>query len=139
MSGAAGDDPEAGGVTMMHFSFSDTIAGYVTDFDQGSDTFGIRTTHGRVFRCKLKGNTYAYLVRNLGDPYSDCTGDLRKMLVRDSYLFVYGIFYPQGDGHVFEAQFLVYVGRKPSEYVFERPDWWIKQISTTATTARRLR
>jgi mannose/cellobiose epimerase-like protein (N-acyl-D-glucosamine 2-epimerase family) len=117
---------------MKHFSFSDTIAGYVTDFDQGSDIFGIRTTDGRVFRCKLKGNTYAYLVRNLGDPYSDCTGDLRKMLVRDAYLFVYGIFYPQGDGHVFEAQFLVYVGRNPSEYVFERADWWIKQIGALA-------
>ena len=33
---------------------------------------------------------------------------------------------------MFEAQFLVYVGRKPGEYVFERPDWWIKQIGALA-------
>jgi len=110
------------------FSFSDTIAGYVTLYDRDKDIFGVKTSHGREFQIKLKGNTYAQLVRNLGDPYSDCTGQLRAMLVPGRYLYTYGIFYPQGDGHVIEAQFVVFLGRKPDEFLFERQDWWIKQI-----------
>jgi mannose/cellobiose epimerase-like protein (N-acyl-D-glucosamine 2-epimerase family) len=116
----------------MRFTFSDTIAGYVTELDTPTDTFGIRTSDGREFRVKLKGNTYAYLVRNLGEPYYDCTDQLRKILVVDLYLFAYGVFYPHEDRHVFEAQCLVFVGRKPGEYVFERQDWWIKQIRELA-------
>ena len=112
----------------IDFPFSDTIAGYVTDFDRDSDTYNVKTSGGREFRIKLKGNTYAQLVRNLGDPYYDCTGQMRDMLVPGSYLFTYGIFYPQGDGHFFEAQFLIFVGRKLGEYFFEKQDWWIKQI-----------
>jgi mannose/cellobiose epimerase-like protein (N-acyl-D-glucosamine 2-epimerase family) len=110
------------------FSFSDTIAGYVTLYDRDKDIFGVKTSHGREFQIKLKGNTYAQLVRNLGDPYYDCTGQLRAMLVPGRYLYTYGIFYPQGDGHVLESQFVVFLGRKLDEFLFERQDWWIKQI-----------
>ena len=67
-------------------------------------------------------------VRNLGDPYHDATGQMREMLIAGRYLFVYGIFYPEGKGYTYEAQYLVFVGRRPDEYVFERPDWWINQI-----------
>ena len=110
------------------FSFSDTTAGYVTQYDQDKDIFGIETSHGQKFWVKLKGNTYAYLVRNLGEPYYDCTGQMRAMLTPGRYLFTYGLFYPQSSGYVFEAQFLVFLGRKPGEYVFQRQDWWINQI-----------
>ena len=54
------------------FTFSDTIAGYVTGFDRQTDTYGVRTSGGQEFAIKLKSNTYAQLVRNLGDPYQDC-------------------------------------------------------------------
>jgi mannose/cellobiose epimerase-like protein (N-acyl-D-glucosamine 2-epimerase family) len=123
-------DSSPGGFTMNGITspFSDTIAGYVTLYDRDKDLFGVKTSHGREFRIKLKGNTYAQLVRNLGDPYYDCTGQLRAMLVPGRYLYTYGIFYPQGDGHVIEAQFLVFLGRKPDEFLFEKQDWWIKQI-----------
>jgi mannose/cellobiose epimerase-like protein (N-acyl-D-glucosamine 2-epimerase family) len=110
------------------FSFSDTIAGYVTDFDRNKDTYSIKTSDRREFQVKLKSNTYAQLVRNLGDPYYDCTGQMRDMLMPGRYLFTYGIFYPQGNEHAFEAQFLIFLGRKPDEYFFEGPDWWVKQI-----------
>jgi mannose/cellobiose epimerase-like protein (N-acyl-D-glucosamine 2-epimerase family) len=112
----------------IDFTFSDTIAGYVTGYDQENDTYVVRTSGGQVRTIKLKGTTYAQLLRNLGDPYFDCTGQMREMLVPDRYVIAYGIYYPQAGGHVFEAQFLVFLGRRPGEYMFERQDWWIKQI-----------
>jgi mannose/cellobiose epimerase-like protein (N-acyl-D-glucosamine 2-epimerase family) len=53
---------------------------------------------------------------------------MEEMLVPGRYVYTYGTFYPQGGAHVFEAQFLVFVGRKPDEYLFEKPHWWINQI-----------
>jgi mannose/cellobiose epimerase-like protein (N-acyl-D-glucosamine 2-epimerase family) len=111
-----------------HFPFSDTIAGYVTDFDRATDRYTVRTSGGKEFQIKLKGNTYAQLLRNLGDPYYDCTGQMRDMLVLDRFVFTYGIFYPDGGEHNLEAQYLVFLGRRPGEYSFERQDWWAKQI-----------
>jgi hypothetical protein len=110
------------------FSFSDTIAGYVTHADRDRDVFTVRTSDGRDFRVRLKSNTYAQMARNLGDPYHDCTARIPEMIVPGRYLFAYGTFYPQDGAHVFEAEFLVFVGEKPGEYVFERPDWWVRQI-----------
>ncbi|MBN1180399.1 MAG: AGE family epimerase/isomerase [Anaerolineae bacterium] len=115
-------------VETMHFTFSDTVAGYVTQYDKEGDTFGLKTSDGREFTVKLKGNTYALLVRNLGEPYQDSTGQIRAMLTEGRYLYVYGIFYPEGGAYTFEAQFIIFVGRRPGEFVFERPDWWVKQI-----------
>jgi mannose/cellobiose epimerase-like protein (N-acyl-D-glucosamine 2-epimerase family) len=112
------------------FSFSDTIAGYVTHYDQVRDAFVLATRHGREFQIKLKGNTYAQLVRNLEEPYYDCTNQMRAMLEPGRYLFTYGTFYPQNNTHVFEAQFLIFLGRRTGEYAFERPDWWINQIQS---------
>ena len=110
------------------FSFSDTIAGYVTEFDRGSDIFAVETSDGREFQVRLKGNTYAQLVRNLGDPYHDATGQIRDMLVPGRFVFVYGVFYPEPGGLVIEAQFLLFIGRRVGEYSFEGQDWWIRQI-----------
>src|SRR5690606_7215778 len=107
--------------------FSDTVAGYVTDFD--GTTFGVRSSGGDEYRVKLKDNTYAYLIRNLGEPYADATGQMRDMLTPGRYLFTYGIFYPEGGELTFEAQYLIFVGRRPNEYLFEQPDWWVRQIT----------
>ena len=111
----------------MQFEFSDTIAGYVTGFDQEKGVFGLRTSDGREFSVKLGSNVFARLLRNLGEPYSDCSGQIGEMLVQDQYLFAYGIFYPQGGEHVFEAQVLDFPGRSPGEYRFEERDWWPNQ------------
>jgi mannose/cellobiose epimerase-like protein (N-acyl-D-glucosamine 2-epimerase family) len=113
----------------MNFTFSDTVAGYVTRYDQGQDTFTIKTSDGREYDVKLKGNTYAQYVRNLGDPYQDATGQMREMLVPGRYLYVYGIFYPEHNAYTYEAQFLVFVGRRPGDFVHESPDWWVRQIA----------
>ncbi len=44
-------------------------------------------------------------MRNLGEPYHDATGQMRDMLVPGRYLFVYGVYYPEGQGYTYEAQF----------------------------------
>ena len=112
----------------IDFTFSDTITGYVTQFDSDKDTYTVKTSGGREYQIKLKKNTYAQLVRNLEEPYYDCTSQMRDMLVPGRHVFTYGIFYPQGDGHVIEAQFLIFSGGKLDEFAFERQDWWIQQI-----------
>jgi mannose/cellobiose epimerase-like protein (N-acyl-D-glucosamine 2-epimerase family) len=110
------------------FSFSDTIAGYVTHLDREARAYWVRTSDGRDFRVRLKPNTYAQMIRNLGEPYLDCTAQMLDLLVPGLYLFTYGVFYPEGGGHVFEAQYLVFAGPRPDEYLFEKPDWWVRQI-----------
>ncbi|MEW5871008.1 MAG: AGE family epimerase/isomerase [Chloroflexota bacterium] len=114
----------------IKFTFSDTIAGYVTRYDREADRFGLRTSDGREYTVQMKSNTYAQLVRNLGDPYQDSTGSMREMLTAGRYLFVYGIFYPEQGDFNFEAQFIIFVGRKPKEFFPERSDWWVKQIAS---------
>jgi mannose/cellobiose epimerase-like protein (N-acyl-D-glucosamine 2-epimerase family) len=114
----------------MRFTFSDTIAGYVTGYDRGTDIYTVKTSDGRQFSIKIKGNTYAQIVRNLGEPYQDATGQMRDLLVPGRYLFTYGVFYPQGAGYAFEAQYMIFPGRRLGEYLFERQDWWVRQIQS---------
>ena len=114
----------------LRFSFSDTIAGYVTGFDREQGRFGLRTSDGREFTVALTDTMSAELVRNLNEPYQDASGLVHQMLVPGRFMFAYGIFYPQGDGHAFEAKRLVFVGKKEGDYVFEKQDWWVKQVAS---------
>jgi mannose/cellobiose epimerase-like protein (N-acyl-D-glucosamine 2-epimerase family) len=113
----------------MKFTFSDTIAGYVTSYDRESDTFGLRTSDGREYKLKLKSNTYGWIANNLDEPRQWCNPDqIRAMLVPGRYMFNYGIFYPEGGDFSFEIQFVVFMAAKENSYGFELPDWWVKQI-----------
>ncbi len=112
----------------MDFTFSDTIAGYVIDFDPHGGSFGLRTTDGRVFRVKVTATTYAEIMRNLGEPFAAPDGTIEDLLVQDRYVFVQGIYYPDGEQPRFEAKHLVLMGQSAGEYRFEEPDWWINQI-----------
>jgi mannose/cellobiose epimerase-like protein (N-acyl-D-glucosamine 2-epimerase family) len=112
----------------LTFTFSDTIAGYVTRFNEENNSFGLKTSDGRDFQIFLTDTTYAELVRNLGEAYHDATGQIKEMLAPGRYLFAYGIFYPEGGQHKFEAKHLVFLGRKENEYRFETQDWWINQL-----------
>lgn len=119
----------------IEFSFSDLIAGYVTRFNPNKGTLGtfeLKTSNDKTFEVALTANTYAELVRNLGEPYYDCTSQIVSMLSSDRYLFVYGIFYPESGQHEFEAKHIVFVGRTEHEFLFEKPDWWVKQIQSLA-------
>src|SRR5437764_11867022 len=112
----------------MDFTFSDTIAGYVLDFDPHTRSFGLKTTDGRRFRVRLTTSTYAEVLRNLDEPFQSPAASLEELLVADRYLYAYGIFYPEGDQPKFEAKHIVLVGQGQNEYRFEEPDWWIRQI-----------
>ncbi|WP_460203217.1 AGE family epimerase/isomerase [Scytonema sp. NUACC21] len=119
----------------LGFSFSDLIAGYITDFDPqkgGLGTFSLTTTDQRQFEVALTSMTSAELVRNLGEPYYDCTSLIGSMLVPHRYVFVYGIFYPETNSYKFEAKHIAFLGRTESDYLFEKPDWWVNQIRNLA-------
>ena len=119
----------------LDFCLSDLIAGYVTDFDPNKGDFGtfrLQTSDERDYEIELTSMTYAQLIRNLGEPYYDCTFQMKSMLTPGCYLFVYGIFYPNTEVNQFEAKQIVFVGRTENEYLFEKPDWWVKQIQQLA-------
>lgn len=114
-----------------NFSFSDLISGYVTDFDWENRSFAMATSDGRRFPVRLTDTSYAELLRNLGGAYVDCTGQMADMLAPGRFVFVYGVHYPETDSP-FEAKHLVFVGRTETEYLFEKQDWWIRQIRKLA-------
>jgi len=112
----------------VNFTFSDTIAGYVTYFDPETKTFGLKTSDDREFHAKLTETSYAKLARNLSEPYQDCTGNLPEMLTPGRFLYAYGIFFPEQGDFKFEAKDITFPGRKSGEYSFEKQNWWIDQI-----------
>ena len=118
-------------MTQISFEFSDLIAGYVTAFDWQQEVFGLKTSDGREFQVKLTATTFAELLRNLGEAFIDCTGQMKDMLAPGRFLFVYGIFYPE-EGKPVEAKHIVFVGRAENEYEFEKQNWWIHQIRKLA-------
>jgi len=115
----------------VNFSFSDLITGYVKSFDFDTNIFVLTTSDGRDFNCLLTDNTFAELIRNLGEGFKDCSGNLRNMLAPGRFLFAYGIFYPE-DGQPFEAKHIIFAGTNENEFVFEKQDWWVKQIEQLA-------
>jgi mannose/cellobiose epimerase-like protein (N-acyl-D-glucosamine 2-epimerase family) len=113
--------------TKVDFTFSDLIAGYVTEYDGNSDTFGLKTSDGREFEVKISPMAYAKLIQNFDEGYPDATASMRAMLLPGRYLFTYGVFYP--DKHIFDAKQIIFAGRQKTDYVFEKQDWWIKQVN----------
>jgi len=116
----------------MHFTFSDTIAGSVVAYRADEDVFTLRTIDGRDFDVQLTSQTFAEVIRNLGEAYVDATGPMRDMLDRGRMLYAYGVFYPEGGDTTFEAKHIVFVGRTSHDFAFERPDWWVDQIREVA-------
>jgi mannose/cellobiose epimerase-like protein (N-acyl-D-glucosamine 2-epimerase family) len=112
----------------ISFPFSDTVAGYVEAFDAAADSFVLKTPGGRKAGVRFAKGTYAWIANNLEEPRQWCTEQMREMLVPGRFVFVYGIYYPEGGDYTYEAQYLVFVGRRPGEFHFEKQDWWVKQI-----------
>jgi anti-anti-sigma factor len=118
-------------MNILDFSFSDMIAGYMKQSDNQTNEYQIETSDSKLFTFKITENTYAELIRNLGESYIDCTGQMRDMLQTGRHVFVYGIFYPDNK-NIFEAKHIVFSGKRLNEFVFEKQDWWINQISQLA-------
>ena len=119
-------------VNNIDFTFSDTIAGYVTSFDEDEDAFGLKTSDGREFRAHLTANTYAAAIRNFGEAYLDTTAQMRDMLSPGRYLFTYGVFYAEDGGHRFDAKQILFPSLRGTDYVFEQPNWWVHQVRAIA-------
>jgi len=115
----------------LDFSFSEMIAGYIKQADVQANEYLLETSDSRVFTFKLTDNTYAEVIRNLGESYIDCTSQMHEMLEVGRHIFAYGIFYPDKQ-NVFEVKHIVFSGKVAKEFVFEKQDWWIKQISQLA-------
>lgn len=116
----------------LTFTFSDTIAGYVTNLNRTTRQFGLRTSDGREYEVALTPTTYARISQNLEEGYLDCTGRIGEMLQEGQHVFAYGVFYPEEGGLKFEANSLVFPGEAPDKYRHEEPDWWIKQVRSIA-------
>jgi mannose/cellobiose epimerase-like protein (N-acyl-D-glucosamine 2-epimerase family)/anti-anti-sigma regulatory factor len=117
----------------MHFTFSDTIAGYVTSAkDPATGTFGLQTSDGREFQVKVTDVIYAEMIRNPGEPFQDPGVPIESLLVPGRYMFAYGIFYPEGEDTKFEAKHLIVVGQTEHDWRFESADWWVNQIRDLA-------
>ncbi|MEV8630493.1 AGE family epimerase/isomerase [Streptosporangium sp. NPDC051023] len=121
----------------MNFTFSDTIAGQVTAYDRQTAVATVVTADGREFPVSVDGDPSAELLRNLGEPYTDASGQLDAMLVPGRFLFAYGVFYPHGDGQLFDAKRIVFLGRRPGDFRFEESSWWADQLEEIATFYRR--
>lgn len=116
----------------MRFEFSDTIGGFCKSFDEKTRTGIVQSFDGEEVKVKLSTNVYARLLRNLDEPYHDCTGLISKMMREGQMVFIYGIYYPDEGGTTFEASYIDFPGRKASEMRFEEADWWINQASSIA-------
>ncbi len=114
----------------IDFTFSDTIAGYVTHFNRASARLRSALRMGGSSKGKLRVNAYARIAENLDEPYADATQRLAELLTPGQLVYAYGIFYPdaaEGD-YTFEIKSMVFPGNGPSVYRHEEQDWWIKQI-----------
>ena len=123
----------------IDFTFSDTIAGYVTATDWNNNAFGLRTTDGREYMVRLSDTTQGQFIRNppdIDNPEEAAPmlegSSLKSGITPGKYLFAYGIFYPEHDSHTFEAKAITFVGEQVNEYHFETPDWWVQQIHRLA-------
>ena len=115
----------------LNFTFSDLISGYVSQGVQDG-VFAVKTTDGREYQVKLTDATYAEMMRNLGDPWTDPGAPMETLLTPGRFVYSYGIFYPEDGQFRFEAKHLVFVGKSEHEWRFEQPNWWIQQIRMLA-------
>jgi mannose/cellobiose epimerase-like protein (N-acyl-D-glucosamine 2-epimerase family) len=114
------------------FSFSDTITGYVTQFDRINKCFGLKTSDGREYTAYLTDTTFGRIAQNLNEGYIDATERFAELLNPGQHVFAYGVFYPQAGGLKFEVKSMVFPGETVDKYRHEEPDWWINQIRSIA-------
>ncbi|MFI7090426.1 AGE family epimerase/isomerase [Streptomyces lydicus] len=121
----------------VNFTFSDTLAGWVTAYDPDARLLRLTTADEREVEVTLTDEVAAELLHNLEEPYADAGAHLDALLEPGRFLFVYAIFYPEGGKVIVEAKRLIFPGRRPGTYRFEESDWWIRQLESIAGFYRR--
>lgn len=116
----------------LKFTFSDSIAGYVTKFNRVDRSFKVKTSEGQEYTLFITPMTYARVTQNLDEGYIDATGRLAEFLEEGNLVYSYCIFYPKGDDYRIEVKSMIFPGDKPETYRHEEPDWWIKQVRSIA-------
>jgi mannose/cellobiose epimerase-like protein (N-acyl-D-glucosamine 2-epimerase family)/anti-anti-sigma regulatory factor len=111
----------------LNFTFSDLISGYVTA-PVKDGVYSVKTVDGREYQITLTDATYAEMMRNLGDPWTDPGAPMETLLTPGRFVFSYGTYYPENGKVSFEVKHIVFVGRGDTEFRFEAQDWWIQQI-----------
>ena len=117
------------------FTFSDTVAGYVTHRD--GTRVGLRTVDGRRLTVHLTDTTSGQMLRNLGAPYQDVTAHLWDVLQPGVLVFSHGPVYPHRDGLHFQAGHLTVVGTPQDPHPYEHDGWWTHQLHQLARFYRR--
>src|SRR5258708_13729771 len=113
-------------MTAVDFTFFDTIAGYVTQFNRSEKSFTLKTSDGRDFEVFITPTTYARIPQNLNESYINAR--FAELLMPGQFVYAYGVFYPEAGGHKFETHSMVFPGDAPESYRHEEPDWWLQQI-----------
>jgi mannose/cellobiose epimerase-like protein (N-acyl-D-glucosamine 2-epimerase family) len=119
----------------LDFSFSDTVAGYVTQ--RIGTQVGLRTVDGRHLTLHLTDTTSGQMLRNLGGSYEDVTGRLWDVLQPGVLVFSHGPVYPDRDGLRFQAGHLIVVGTPEQAFPYEHGGWWTRQVHQLARFYRR--
>ena len=116
----------------LKFTFSDTIAGYVTSFNRTERSFSLKTSEGREYTLFITPMTYARVTQNLDEGYIDATGRLGELLDKGNLVYAYCIYYPKGDDYRIEVKSMIFPGNEVGSYRHEEPDWWVKQVRAIA-------
>ena len=116
----------------LPFTISDTIAGYVGAVDRAGQSFTLTTSGGDEYTAYLAPNLFARFAFNLDEPYADCTGRIGELLKPGQFVYVYGVFYPQGEGMQVRGQVPRLPRRRVGVYRQEEPNWWVQQIRSIA-------
>ncbi|GAB3162091.1 hypothetical protein GCM10027059_13960 [Myceligenerans halotolerans] len=111
--------------------WSDTIAGYVEEYDRSTRHLRLTSLAGTPVEMDVDPGAGAELIRNLGHPYQD-SGELEDLLEPGRLLLAYGISYPGDPGPTFVAMHLYFLGRRADGYAFEDQRWWIDQVGQLA-------
>ena len=80
----------------MHFTFSDTVAGYVTAAGQSAEDVRTQDERRPRVQVSLTDATYAEVIRNPASRTRTGRARCESMLAPGRFLFAYGIFYPEG-------------------------------------------
>ena len=121
----------------IDFTFSDTIAGYASNYDPDTKSFISETSDGRKFKVSLLPQSNARGIWNHGESYVSIDAEkMEKMLSTEGqFVYCYGVFYPAKEGEEikFEAQTLIFPSTEPGKYEHEEnPNWYIDQIEAIA-------
>jgi len=122
-------------VTNVTFSFSDTVAGYVTR--QGRGYLDLRGLDDEPVRVEVDSTTSAQYLRNLGQPYQDAIADLHAGRIGiGALIFAYGPLVPaECGGHRHHVSSLIIAGQAENNPILW-PEWWISQLEEIANFYR---